>query len=186
MSFLDFISRAIGDLAWPGLILGVVLFLKEDIQALISRVSSASIAGNNLTFSTKIEEVKGLADSINSSEEIGQDKAHDIPIPSSSKTVSVISPTEKVLKSWNRLFGLVLNRSQGSRFFKESDKTSKKVAWLSDKLGLPALQVEQINKLYDMFRDARAGADVQSEDADAYEEMINDIIVQIKKLPTPI
>lgn len=98
MDWLTFISKLVGDLAWP-LVLGIVVFrLRRPIEDAIRLVSKVKVSGVEVEFNKKLEAAKEEAESLPKPAILIEDKSRSTD--DHIARLAQVSPRAAVLEAW--------------------------------------------------------------------------------------
>jgi uncharacterized protein YutE (UPF0331/DUF86 family) len=184
MDWLTFFSKAIGDLAWPVVVLTIVLVLRKQLEEAIGLINKVKVSGVELEFDRKLD--------------VAREEATKLPRPKSTETklpesvaqhayeLAKVSPRAAVIEAWRLIEAAAIDcgkRLFGNEFTNKT-MTYQAILRLENNDKLPASVSEQLRRLRSMRNEAVHAAEfaLSEESAIEYVQLSTQLIASLNAI----
>jgi Domain of unknown function (DUF4145) len=161
MDWLTFISKLVGDVAWPGAAFGAVLLLREPLKAMLALVSKVKVSSVEVEFDRKLGIAKEEALSEIPQLASAADRLPSMIDPETLKLAEV-SPRAAVMEAWRHVEAAALRAAKSlvqDGTFTNQTMTFRAIGIIEKSGALPSTIVDLMRRLRALRNDAAHAAE---------------------------
>ena len=191
MSFLEFLSSIIGSLAWPGVVITIIIMFRENIAHAIELLEKLKYKDLEMDFGRAVKQLEVKAKEIDIQIPKEREK-----IPPDTDSIKILDNAEQLAKTfqnpaigmaWNAIeleIGLIIKRLNLDNDLRTHDSSVKKLELLSEK-GVISDDTQHLLKRMRNLRNFAThfkgtSPDISTDEAIDYIKLARGIIIKLK------